>query len=180
MFELETNLSRRLSKERPVTLANPGTPEKTVFSGKYDDDGKLVVVPVGKINLYEEIQTYRDSVDINSILDRFAAGDDSSLQKVSGFFADVSELPDSYVGFFNMIQECKDFFEKLPSATKEKYGNNFESFMASAEANDFLPKIVQQPTVKQPNVQQPTVQQPSNVLKPEFKPSNIEGGTNES
>lgn len=175
MFELETNLSRRLSKERPITLANPGTPEKVVFSGQYDDDGKLVVVPVGKINLYDEIQTYRDSVDINTILNRFAAGDDSSLQKVSGFFADVSELPNSYVGFFNLIEECRDFFMNLPSATKEKYGNNFETFMASAEASDFLPKINQQPSVQQPSVQQPSV-----VIKPDFKPANTEVNTDES
>ena len=166
-MNLETNLSRRLSKERPFTSAVTGSPEKTVYAGEFDDEGKFSVKPVGKVNLYEEIQTYRDTCDINTILERFAAGDDSVLQKTNGFFADMSDFPDSYSGIFNLIENCREFFDNMPASFKEKYGNNFETFMASAEAEDFLPKIKQDTNPVSPNPATPVVKPIENpVVKP--------------
>lgn len=167
-MNLETNLSRRLSKERPFTSAVTGTPEKTVYAGEYDDEGKFSVKPVGKVNLYEEIQMYRDSCDINSILERYSAGDDSVLERTNGFFADFSAFPDNYAGVFNLIENCRTFFDKLPASVKEKYDNNFETFMASAEAEDFLPKIKQEPAPVTPNPQNPIVKP---IEKPVVQPS---------
>lgn len=171
-MNLATNLSRRLSKERPFTSAVTGTPEKTIFAGEFDDEGKFSVKPVGKVNLYEEIQMYRDSCDINSILERYSAGDDSVLEKTNGFFADFSAFPDNYAGVFNMIENCRNFFDKMPASFKEKYGNNFETFMASAEAEDFLPKIKQEPSIGTTTPQTPIVKP---IEKPVVQPStNVE------
>lgn len=169
-MNLETNLSRRLSKERPFTCAVTGSPEKTVYSGEFDDEGKFSVQPVGKVNLYEEIQMYRDSCDINSILERYSAGDDSVLEKTNGFFADFSAFPDNYAGVFNLIESCRNFFDKMPASFKEKYGNNFETFMASAEAEDFLPKIKQETSPGTTTPQTPVVKPIENpVIKPSTK-----------
>lgn len=175
-MNLATNLSRRLSKERPFTNAVTGSPEKTVFAGEYDDEGKFSVKPVGKVNLYEEIQIYRDSCDINTILERYSAGDDSALQRTNGFFADLSAFPDSYAGVFNLIESCRDFFNKMPASFKEKYGNNFETFMASAEAEDFLPKIKQDTTPVSPNPATPVVKP---IETPVVQPSTKVEVTNE-
>lgn len=176
-MNLETNLSRRLSKERPFTCAVSGSPEKTIFAGEFDDEGKFSVKSVGKVNLYEEIQMYRDSCDINTILERYSAGDDSALQRANGFFADFSAFPDNYAGVFNMIENCKDFFDKMPASFKEKYGNNFETFMTSAEAEDFLPKIKQEPSSVNPTPQNPIVKP---IENPVVQPSTKVEVTNES
>ncbi len=169
-MNLETNLSRRLSKERPFTSAVTGTPEKTIFAGEFDDEGKFSVKPVGMVNLYEEIQMYRDSCDINTILERFSSGDDSVIQRTNGFFADFSDFPDNYAGVFNMIENCRDFFNKMPASFKEKYGNNFETFMTSAEAEDFLPKIKLDTPSATPTPATPVVKPIENpVVKPSTK-----------
>lgn len=141
MIDLATNLSRRFDDEKPKFHSNLGSPIKEVYQGEFDDEGKFSVVKVGEINLYENIQSYKDSVDIDIILNRYACGDPMALEKVSGFFADVSALPNSYVGMFNLIEQTKEFFNNMPADFKEKFNNNFEEFIVSAEAMDFLPKI---------------------------------------
>lgn len=141
MVKLDTNLSRRFDKEKPTFESNVGSRIKDVYQGEFDEEGKFSVVKVGQFNLYEDIQTYKDSVDIDIILDRFNCGDPMALQKVNGFFADVSNLPNSYVGMFNLIEQTKEFFKNMPADFKEKFNNNFEEFIVSAEAMDFLPKV---------------------------------------
>ena len=48
--------------------ANPGSPVKVLYSGKYDANGRVVLEKKGEENLYDYIQSFRDSVDLNVIL----------------------------------------------------------------------------------------------------------------
>lgn len=60
----------------------PGDPIKIVFSPRYTDDGVLDLVPTGSENLYEYIQSHKESTDIHVLLDRFANGDVDVLSRM--------------------------------------------------------------------------------------------------
>jgi len=77
-------------------LTTSGDTEKKVYSQSWREDGNLELVETGSINLYDEIQSHRDSVDINVILAKYAkTGDVSILNKVTSQYLDVSGLPTS-------------------------------------------------------------------------------------
>ena len=52
----------------------------------------MILKESGKENLYEFIQSFKDSVDLHKIMDRFNAGDTAALQKVQGMFGDAPDL----------------------------------------------------------------------------------------
>lgn len=133
MFDFRTKYSPQLS-DSSVT----GSGVSAVYAGRYDDDGYLVVDEVGTEDIYSQIQSWADSVDINAIVSRYASGDSSALDNVQGFYADVSDLPTSYSEFLNKVLETRDFFDSLPVEYKMKFDNSYENFLVSTQRPDFL------------------------------------------
>lgn len=107
------------------------------FHGVIRKDGVLDLVEDEPTDLYAQIQTHRDSCDINLIVQRFKAGDDSVLDRRKGFFADVSELPDSYAGFLNIHQQACDIFDTLSIDDRAKFDNDVNKFIASFGSQSF-------------------------------------------
>lgn len=130
------------------------------YSARYDDSGTLVLDVVGKKNVYEEIQSYKDSVDIYNILRRFAAGEVDVLSKVQGFYDDVSKMPKSYRDVLNLNIKTEQFFEGLPAETKQLFNNSFSEFMVAMGEKDFFDRFPQ-PDVVHPPVDD-TVEEASN------------------
>lgn len=118
--------------------SEPGDPIHIEYSGKYDDEGRLVIEPVGKRNIYEYIQSFAESVDINNIVKRFQAGDVDALKKVQGFYFDTTELPDNMADLLNKLNYAESEFEKLPAEFKQKFGNDFSRFICSFDPAQFM------------------------------------------
>lgn len=106
-----------------------GSKEKTEFVGQFDRDGLLSLVENGKVNIYEKIQADRKSVDIHSIMRRYAAGETDILNRVQGFYADVSNLPTNYIDTLNAIHRGQALFESMPKEVRAKFDHNFDNFM---------------------------------------------------
>lgn len=111
--------------------AGHGSKEKVTYSGVYDKSGRLTIEPTGKINAYEEIQTHRDSVDIHSIMRRYANGEVDALSRVQGFYGDVSGLPTDYAQVLNAVSRGRDLFDSLAVDVRAKFGHNFDQFMTA-------------------------------------------------
>lgn len=127
--------------DRVPVRANVGSPVKITYGGHYDERGRVVLEEKGRENLYDFIQSHRDSVDINKILARFANGETDALSKVQGFYADVTSFPSNYAEALNRIQECEEMFRSLPVETRAKFNHNFAEFLASTGSQDFLEKL---------------------------------------
>lgn len=128
-----------------------GSRVKSTFAGHYDDKGRVVLEEVGKINLYEEIQSHAQSVDIHTLLKRFTNGDPTALASRQGIFADVTEMPKTYAEFLNKMISLENGFNSLPLDVKQKFGNSFEQFLAESGAVDFAEKlglVVEKPVEK--------------------------------
>lgn len=116
---------------------NPGSPMKTLYKPKVLDDGVLELVEAGQENLYDFIQSWKDSTDINVILARYANGDVDALSKVQGAYGDFTQFPRTYAELLNRVQQGKNMFMELPPEIREKYNYDFSQFMAAMDKPDF-------------------------------------------
>lgn len=126
---------------RPRFTVSSGSREKTLYGGRYDEDGRLILVETGKEDLYGYIQSHRDSVDLNKLLARFAQGETDVLSRRQGVYGDFTGLPGSYAEYLNKVNSGKEYFYQLPLDTRRKFGNSFEQWMASMDDSDFADKM---------------------------------------
>ena len=98
-----------------------------------DETGKEVLEPCGQTDFYQMIQSHRDSVDLDLVLDRLKRGDSTALNKVQGFYADVSDLPVKMQDVLNLNMKGQAVFDELPAEVRAAYGNNYMSFIMNPE-----------------------------------------------
>lgn len=76
--------------------------------------------PVGGVSMTDASEL--PNCDINTIVRRYNAGDDSVV-RTSGIFADVSEITDFAASMDRVLQARRDF-EALPSQVRDRFGND--------------------------------------------------------
>lgn len=128
----------KTSSVRIRYYSNPGSRFKPVYSPFVDDDGVLKLDKISEINLYNEIQSHSDSCDINLLISRFMSGETDVFERVKGFYADVSDIPDNYSEILNNQLKAEDFFNHLPVDVKKRFNNSFNEFICSVGDDDFL------------------------------------------
>lgn len=119
-------------------IENPGSPIRTIYSSRVAEDGNIELIESGTENIYDLIQSHKDSVDIHMILTRFVNGDESALSKTQGQYGDFTELPKSYAELLNAVIAGENYFNSLPLETRAKFDHSFEKFMVSM---DNMPKF---------------------------------------
>lgn len=124
--------------EKPKRIPNnPGNIMEPQYKERYDENGNAYLEQVGEINTYEKIQSYRDEVDPMSILARYAAGD-TTVMANPGWYIDTSKLPTNYIEWRNMMNEQKEKFNALPLEIRNRFGNNFDNWAATAGEPEWL------------------------------------------
>ncbi len=145
--------------------ANPGNPVKVLYSPKFASDGSMELVEAGKENLYDYIQSFKESVDINVILKRFAKGDVTALQRRQAMFGDFSDAPATYAEALNSMIVAEQYFNSLPLETRAKFNHNFHTFLVSLDRPDFSDMIVSDAVVS-PSVASNSVEDMSEAARP--------------
>ncbi|UPW41082.1 internal scaffolding protein [Sigmofec virus UA08Rod_5594] len=128
----------RLSPARKIDpgASEPGSEYKVTYSSYYDSEGRLIVEASGKVNLYEEIQSHKDSTDIHILLDRYHKGDldvMARLQEDRGVYADVTGMPRTYAEVLNLVHQGELEFMRLPVDVRAKFDHSYEVYMASMD-----------------------------------------------
>ncbi len=119
-------------------FARPGSRVKPVYSPVYDSNGVLDLEQTGQENLYDYIQSHKDSVDIHKILARFESGDVSALAKVQGMYGDFTDVPKTYAEALNAVISAETTFNGLPVETRAKFNHSFSQFLAQAGSSQWL------------------------------------------
>lgn len=127
--------------EHPRIFADPGNRKVQRYRSRYNEIGQLELVPNGQDDLYDMIQSHAESVNIDTILSKFVAGDPDALAKVQGTFGDFTNLPTSYAEMLNIINESEQFFEQLPLDVREKFNHNFGEFISAMDGRDFAERM---------------------------------------
>lgn len=129
--------------DRSPVFQEPGSSVKLVYSPRYDDNGVLDLVVTGKEDLYAYIQSHKESTDIHVLLDRFANGEVDVLQRMQGFYGDVTSMPKTYAEVLNAVIVGEETFARLPIEIKNRFNNSFSEWLASMDKPDFAERMGQ-------------------------------------
>lgn len=121
--------------------SNVGSPEVTLYIAEVDDEGTIDLVENGRKNLYDEIQSHKDSVDLKLLLQRFNNGETDVLSKVQGTYADLSDMPRTYADMLNLIKKGESDFLSLPVDVRAKFDHSFEKWLVSFGTKDWLSRM---------------------------------------
>lgn len=127
--------------DRTLVYQEPGNPIKQVYSPRYNDDGVLDLVVTGQENLYDYIQSHKESTDIHVLLTRFANGEEDILSRMQGFYADVSDMPKTYAEVLNAVIVGEETFARLPVEVKQRFDNSFAVWLSSMDSPDFAQRM---------------------------------------
>lgn len=99
----------------------------SMFAPEYglstDKDGSIDLIQIGEKNIYDEIQSHADSVDINTILSRFENGDISVMSQRNGQYLDVSDMPNNFTELLQKIIIAERNFDELPAEIRSQYSS---------------------------------------------------------
>lgn len=126
--------------------SNPGNPIKQLYTGSYNERGQVELVEDGTEDIYAFIQSFADSTDIHSILQRYHNGEVDVLEKVQGFYGDITEMPRTYAEALQRISDSEKVFMSLPVEVRAKFGHSFSEFLAASQEADFLDRLGVKPT----------------------------------
>lgn len=127
--------------DRVPVFQEPGSREKLVYSPRYDDNGVLDLVVTGKEDIYAFIQSHKESTDIHVLLDRFANGETDVLQRMQGFYGDVTSMPKTYAEVLNAVIVGEETFARLPVEVKQRFDNSFAVWLSSMDSPDFASRM---------------------------------------
>lgn len=108
------------------------------------DDGQLV--ENGFVNIYDDIQSHRESVELSTLLQRYMNGDETALNAQPGMFLDTTEYPKNYAELFERVNEAVNSFGELPRELRDLFNNNATEFWTSLGSAEFMEKIAKYST----------------------------------
>ncbi len=132
--------------------SNPGNPIKQLYCGSYNERGQVELKEDGTEDLYAFIQSFAESTDIHSILQRYQNGEVDVLEKVQGFYGDITEMPHTYAEALQRIADSEKVFMSLPVEVRAKFGHSFSEFLAASQDADFLDRLGVKPDVQPDHV----------------------------
>lgn len=128
--------------------SHPGNPIKQLYAGSYNERGQVELKEDGTEDLYAFIQSFAESTDIHSILKRYQNGEVDVLEKVQGFYGDITEMPHTYAEALQRIADSEKVFMSLPVDVRAKFGHSFSEFLAASQDADFLDRLGFKPEVQ--------------------------------
>ncbi len=152
---------------RDRIMSHPGNPIKQLYSGSYNERGQIELKEDGTEDLYAFIQSFAESTDIHAILQRYQNGEVDVLEKVQGFYGDITEMPRTYAEALQRIADSEKVFMSLPVDVRAKFGHSFSEFLAASQDADFLDRLGVKPD-DQPATElvDPNPVVPNPVVKP--------------
>lgn len=128
---------------------NAGSRIKILYGPIFDKNGVMDLVETGKANLYDEIQSHADSVDIHVLLKRYAeTGDPALFSRVQGAYGDFTQMPTTFAGALNTLIAAEQYFNGLPVDVRAQFGHSFQQFIAAMDKSDFASRMGITPDVQ--------------------------------
>lgn len=146
---------------RDRTISNVGDRIRQLYEARVDNNGTVDLVEAGRENLYDYIQSFKESCDINTIVKRFAAGDTDVLARRQATYGDFTQLPGTYAELLNTVIQGENYFNSLPLETRAKFNHSFREWMASMDnMQEFVEKMGFSENSSHSNAGQPGTNEP--------------------
>lgn len=133
-WAFRTPVSERIRKH-----TEPGKHIEEVLAMKLDEKGNEIFYVSGQHNVFEETQAYKDEVNIERIIAQcINTGDMNILNQVKKEYVDLTETPNNLIDAKNKIMKAENGFYQLPLEIREKYGNNFNKYLADVGSEEWM------------------------------------------
>lgn len=132
-------------------IQNPGSRIKILYGPIFDKNGIMSLQEIGTHDLYSEIQSHADSVDIYVLLKRYQQGDIGALSRVQGAYGDFTQMPKTFAEALNTMIAAEQYFNGLPVETRAMFGHSFQQFIASMDSSDWTAKLGLEPPAPAPS-----------------------------
>lgn len=132
----------RPSDFRERQFSCPGERFKDVYQLVYQQDGTISLEVVDKVDLYAQIQSFKDSTDINKLLERFSETGDMSIffqHQTDPLYGDFVNVPHTIAEAFQLVSDAENAFMQLPPDERSKYTGPAEWLTAMVEAAPEMP-----------------------------------------
>lgn len=114
-----------------------------------NENGLPELREIGIEDIQESIDSFKDTVDLNYILDRCTNGhpelvsrlnpDDIAtmigIKKVGGQYLDISDIPTSMIEAYEIIEKAKNYYNNLDNDLKKQY-SDFKCFLNGIKNNN--------------------------------------------
>lgn len=97
---------------------------------------------VGERRSYELIQSYKQETDINYLVQRYMAGDNTVLQRVQGLYTDITDAPESLIEAQERIKTAERIYNTLPEEAAKAVGNAANMLDWLVNKTDELNKLI--------------------------------------
>lgn len=135
-------LDRVHGESRSVEYCCCGTPNVPKFTLSVKEKGYPILKQTGEHNLYEEIQSYKDSCDLSSILQQFDLGSIPGIPfDELGDLNDFTDMPMSPGELLGLVRRGEQMFDELPNEVRSKFNYSLYNFVGSFGSSDFIQKM---------------------------------------
>ena len=84
----------------------------------------------GEVDTYAEIQSHAESCDIYKIMERYLNGETELLNRKSGQWIDLTELPTTFAEMHQKIIDAEQAFLELPLDVRAEYNFSTAEYIA--------------------------------------------------
>ena len=110
------------------------------FLNKYQEtikEGIRSLIPIGKTNVYDIIQSHAKEGDVKWIIAQFSKGNLEVLRKGDPVYADATTMPKSLMEAQNLCLRMKQEFEEMPSDVKKLFNYSSDLYIEKMGTNEF-------------------------------------------
>lgn len=122
-------------------ITEPGSPERVIYDAQVGPDGVIEVVPAGKDNIQEKIESFRQSTDMSFILKQLALGNNEVLNQEPGMYGNFLDMPKTMAEAMQRQIDAEKVFYKLPVDVRGKFENDYRRWLVSAGSDEWIEKM---------------------------------------
>lgn len=122
-------------------VTNPGSPERILYSAKVKVDGSIDVVPSGKENIQDKIESFRDQTDMCYILKQIALGNADVLNVHPGQYGDFTKAPASMAEALQLQIDAQKAWYDMPVELRAKFDHDLNKWLVTAGSEDWNEKM---------------------------------------
>lgn len=134
-------ISLRMRFKRTPTKPQTFSPYRDKYKVVYSENGNKEFVKVSTENVDEIIQSFLPSTLLENIVKR-AVHDPSVLQRATGSYMDLTQVPANMAEAQGVINNAKAIFESLEADEKKAYNSDFNTFLGSFRTATGLSQFV--------------------------------------
>lgn len=112
-------------------ISSAGDVFHLVYSPRLNNDGDLCLVLSGKEFIPDMINSQADLCDMRTILSHLEHGDVSVLNRGQMIYGDFRQIPNTYAGVLNMVNDARKVFDQLPVEVRSRFDNNCDKWFSS-------------------------------------------------